>query len=112
MPKLQLPEHSEWQHKLFYIVVILIFYQMTMYTLTSLGCTYRYIWQNQQINNDKICQTSSQDTKDAVEKYLTLVLALISKVPGPDNEKPKSTPRTRKAPPVKSTIEPKGAQDV
>jgi hypothetical protein len=100
---------SGWQERLFYVVIILIFYQMTIYTATSLSCAYRTIWQNQTITNDKICTASSEDTKDAVAEYLTLVLALISKVP--EGNKEKETPTRRKAPPVKSTITPKGTEE-
>lgn len=107
MSKPQLPHIGDWQHKLFYIVILLIFYQMSIYTINSLGCTYRSIIKNEPVINDTICQTSSADTKDAVEKYLTLILALISKVPDNEVLDPK-TPRKRKAPPVKSTIDPKG----
>lgn len=109
MLKPQLPHVGDWQHKLFYIVILLIFYQMSIYTINSLGCSYRSLVRNERILDDKICQAASDDTKQAVEKYLTLILALISKVP--DGDKQKSTPSKRKAPPVKSTITPKGTQE-
>lgn len=110
MLKPQLPNIGDWQQKLFYVVILLIFYQMSIYTINSLGCSYRTLVRNEPILTDKICQTTSEDTKSAVEKYLTLVLALISKVPD-GNQSGSKTTRKRKAPPVKSTITPRGPQE-
>jgi hypothetical protein len=98
MNKPQLPEHSEWQNKLFYIIVALMIYQLVIIAIASIGCSYRHVWRNETITNDKVCLTASQDTKDAIGEYLTLILALISKVPGGDTPKKDPTKPEGEAP--------------
>lgn len=84
---------------------------MSILAIMNIGCTYRFMVQDAEPGHphDKFCLSAGEDTKGAVEKYLTLVLALISKVP-PNHSTPTTT-RKRKAPPVKSTITPRGTQD-
>jgi hypothetical protein len=101
----QLPEHSEWQHRLFYIIVALMFYQMGTLGITSVGCAIRHVWQNQAILSSEVCKAAGEDTDRAVEKYLTLVLAILSKVPGSDPPVEPRTPRKRREPEVKPTPE-------
>ncbi|AEC52996.1 hypothetical protein SCRM01_049 [Synechococcus phage S-CRM01] len=78
---IQKPEHVIWQERLFYVVIILIIYQMSIYAMTTLSCNYNYIFKDKPISNDKICLATAQDTTSAAKDYITLVLALISKVP-------------------------------
>ena len=102
----QLPEHSEWQHRLFYIIIILMLYQLTTFGIASVGCAVRHVWLNQTITNDSACRIAGEDTNKAVERYLTLVLAILSKVPGSDEPREPRTPRKRKEPEVKPIITP------
>jgi hypothetical protein len=99
----QLPEHSEWQHRLFYIIVVLMFYQLATFGIVSIGCAIRHVWQNQTLSNNEACKIAGEDANKAVERYLTLVLAILSKVPAGD-EPPK--PRRRREPPVRPAIPP------